>query len=60
MTKDKPVEQSPSKTPLMERIQELIEAGFLIWNGQKLKPTKPVAKTKGDKTVAEIVLENRE
>ena len=50
----------PVEVSLEEKIQELIESGFVVWNGQKLMPTTPVAKNKGKKTVAEMVLEDRE
>jgi len=50
----------PVEVSLEEKIQELIQSGFLVWNGQKLKPTAPVAENKGEKTIAEMVLEDRE
>ena len=50
----------PVEVSLDEKIQGLIKSGFIIWNGEKLKPTKPVAINKGEKTVAEMVLEDRE
>ena len=50
-----PVNASPE-----ERMQELMRAGLITWNGKKLGPPKPAAKVRGKKTVAEILLENRE
>ncbi len=50
----------PMEVSLDEKVQEMIKSGFIVWNGEKLKPTKPVAINKGEKTVAEMVLEDRE
>jgi len=38
----------------------LTQAGLVAWNGEKLPPLAPVAKAKGKKTVAELLLEDRE
>ena len=43
-----------------EKIQAMIAAGLIAWSGKKLKPTKPVARTRGKKTVSDLVIENRE
>jgi len=43
-----------------EKIQAMIQAGLIAWSGKKLKPTKPVARTRGKKTVSDLVIENRE
>ncbi len=45
---------------LEERLEAMAEAGLLEWNGQKLEPTSRVARTQGDRTVAELLLEDRE
>jgi len=50
----------PVEVSLDEKIQELIASGFIVWNGKKLKPSKPAARTKGDKTAAQLLLEDRE
>lgn len=50
----------PIEKSLEEKMQELIKSGFIVWNGEKLKPSKPVARTKGDKTAAQLLLEDRE
>lgn len=49
----------PVEKSLDEKMQELIESGFAAWNGKKLEPGEPVAVNKGEKTVAELVLEDR-
>ena len=43
-----------------EKIRAMIEAGLAEWNGETLKPMKPVARVRGKRTVADIVIENRE
>lgn len=50
----------PVKTPPEVQIQELVEAGLLEWSGRKLGRRTPVARTRGGKTVAELLIENRE
>ena len=50
-----PVNASPE-----ERTRELMRAGLITWSGRKFLPQKPVARVRGKKTVAEILLENRE
>lgn len=59
----KPVARiTPVEKTLEEKMEELAQAGFLSWSGElkKLKPTPPVAVNKGDKTVSDMVLEDRE
>jgi prevent-host-death family protein len=50
----------PIRRTLDQRMEELIEAGVLEWNGERLEPSIPVAATRGDKTVADLLLEDRE
>lgn len=50
----------PSKLSLKERMAELQRAGIVTWTGKKLEPSRPVAKTRGPKTVAELLIEDRE
>ena len=42
------------------KLKELEQTGVLAWSGRLLLPAAPVAQTRGDKTVAEILLEDRE
>jgi prevent-host-death family protein len=44
---------------LEDRLKAMQEAGLLEWNGQKLEPTPRVARTRGDRTVADLLLEDR-
>ncbi len=43
-----------------DQLEALSEAGLIAWNGQKLQPLAPVAQAKGDRTVADLLLEDRE
>ena len=57
----KPVGQiSPLPASLEERHRKLIESGIVKWSGRKLKPRKPTTKLRGNKTMAELVIEGRE
>ena len=57
----KPVGQIvPIKRSLDEQLQDLVQTGLVEWNGQKLGPIKPSPQIQGEKTVAELLLENRE
>jgi prevent-host-death family protein len=42
------------------RTQKLIEAGLIAWSGQRLAPAAPVARTRGRRMVADLLLEDRE
>ncbi len=50
----------PMERSVEERLQELVAAGVVNWNGQKLETVTPVAYLRGQKTVAELLLEDRE
>ena len=42
------------------KLKELEQTGVLAWSGSKLPLAAPVAQTCGDKTMAEMLLEDRE
>ncbi len=50
----------PIKPPVEAQGQELLQAGLVAWNGAKLAPMAPVARTRGKQMVAELLLEDRE
>ncbi len=50
----------PIKPSVEAQVQELLQAGLVAWNGSKLAPMAPVARTRGKRTVAELLLEDRE
>ena len=50
----------PVKRTVDERIQAMVAAGQMEWNGQKLKPYQPKAVNKGDRLLSDLVVEDRE
>jgi prevent-host-death family protein len=50
----------PEGVSLRERVEALRRAGAIAWSGRRLRPAKPVGKVRGDKTVADLIVENRE
>jgi prevent-host-death family protein len=57
----KPVGRIVPMQPSVEaRVQELVQAGIVSWSGRRLSAIAPVAYTRGPRTVAELLLEDRE
>jgi prevent-host-death family protein len=50
----------PEAPPLDERLRTLKSAGTILWSGRRLKKTKPAVSARGRRTVADIIVENRE
>ena len=50
----------PANLPTEDRLQTMIEAGLVSWSGRSLPSTTPVATTRGQQAVADLLLENRE
>jgi len=50
----------PAGGALAERIEALARSGLLAWNGRKLRSRSPVARVKTRKTVAQILIEQRQ
>jgi len=42
------------------RVAELAQAGMVTWSGHRLAPLAPLARSKGSRTVADLLLEDRE
>ena len=42
-----------------EKMKAMVNAGLAEWNGKRLPPVKLVARVRGKKTVAEMLLEDR-
>lgn len=42
-----------------ERLEQLRASGLIAWSGQRLRAQAPVARARGEKTVAELLLEDR-
>jgi prevent-host-death family protein len=56
----KPVGRMVPVSPTAEaRLQTLIQVGLVAWNGHRLTPRPPVALTQGQRTVADLLLEDR-
>lgn len=49
----------PASRTLDERLKAMVDAGLAEWNGKPLPPMKPVAKLKGGKSIADILIEDR-
>ena len=50
----------PEAVSLRERVETLRNAGAIAWSGRRLRPAKPAGKMRGTRTVADLVVENRE
>jgi prevent-host-death family protein len=50
----------PEALSVRERVDALRRAGTIIWSGRRLRPAKPAGKVRGDRTVADVVVDNRE
>jgi prevent-host-death family protein len=50
----------PLAASLDERMRDLVAARQILWSGRRLAPSLPRARPRGSKTVAEMLLEDRE
>jgi prevent-host-death family protein len=50
----------PIGPSLESRLQELREAGLAAWSGRRLSPIAPVAHSRGEPMIADLLLEDRE
>jgi prevent-host-death family protein len=50
----------PESASVRERLSVLRKTGSVVWSGRRLRRIKPVARVRGDRTVADLVSENRE
>lgn len=50
----------PLTQPMKTQLELLQQAGLIAWSGKKLAASAPVARIEGDRTVAELLLEDRE
>lgn len=51
---------SPVAQSLEEKLEAMAQAGLLQWSGKKLEPTPRVAQNRGERTVADLLIEDRE
>jgi len=51
---------SPADTPVEDKLLGLVESGVISWSGRKLSPDVSVIPVRGSKTVAEMLVEDRD
>jgi prevent-host-death family protein len=57
----KPVGQiTPYQADLNGRMQKLVEAGIVEWNGKAVPPHQPKAVNRGNRLMSDLVAEDRE
>ncbi len=49
----------PACQSVEEKMKAMVKAGLAEWDGKRLPPMKPVARVRGNKTVAEMLIEDR-
>jgi prevent-host-death family protein len=50
----------PTNLAIDERLQALVDAGVVAWSGKSLAAIDSVATTRGSRTVADLLVEDRE
>lgn len=50
----------PATEPVEARLLRMVEAGLIQWSGRKLEMRLPAAQTRGEQTVADLLIEDRE
>ena len=50
----------PTALPVEDRIEAMAKSGLLKWNQKRLKRRKAVARVKGKRTVADVLVEDRQ
>jgi prevent-host-death family protein len=49
----------PLTEPIKTQLDSLQQAGLIAWSGKKLSALAPAARTQGERTVADLLLEDR-
>jgi len=49
----------PTALAVQDRIEAMARSGLLLWNKRKLSPMAPLARVRGKRTVAELLIEDR-
>lgn len=49
----------PELDSFAERIEMMGNSGMVLWSGRRLRRSRPQARTRGKRTVADMVVENR-
>lgn len=50
----------PAASPAADRIEAMAGAGLVAWNRRRLAPRTPAARVRGKKTVAELLVADRD
>jgi prevent-host-death family protein len=50
----------PEAISVRDRVDALRKAGTIAWSGRRLRPVKPLGKVRRGRTVADLLVENRE
>jgi prevent-host-death family protein len=50
----------PEAVSLPDRVEALRRSGAIAWSGRRLRSAHPAGKVRGKRTVADLVVENRE
>jgi prevent-host-death family protein len=50
----------PVAQTLEERLEAMAQAGLIAWSGKKLEPMSPLARVRGEGTVADLLVEERD
>lgn len=50
----------PIEETLEERVQRLVRAGIVRWNGKKLKPRELIATNQGPRQISDLIVEDRD
>lgn len=50
----------PPAEPLESRLKSMMQAGVIGWSGKKLGPPVSSARVRGRRTVADLLIEDRE
>jgi prevent-host-death family protein len=50
----------PEGVSLQDRMEALRRAGAIAWSGRRLRTARPAGRVRGNKTVADLVIDNRE
>lgn len=49
-----------AKQSLEEKLEAMRKAGLIQWSGKKLQPLEPIGEVIGERTISDLVVENRE
>ncbi len=50
----------PAAESLESRLKSMSQAGVITWSGKKLAATAPVARIRGKRTIADLLVKDRE